>query len=37
MKKVLAWSLLAMVVGVPAIAFAANAAGFSLGCCPLCP
>jgi hypothetical protein len=37
MKKFLSWSLLALALGVPAVALAANAAGLSLGCCPLCP
>jgi hypothetical protein len=37
MKKFLSWSLLALALGIPAVAMAANAAGFSLGCCPLCP
>ncbi len=34
MKRIMTWSLLALVLGVPAVALAANAAGFS--CCPFC-
>lgn len=37
MKRKLGWLTFALAFGLPAIAFAADQAGFSLGCCPFCP
>jgi hypothetical protein len=37
MKKLMTYSLLAFVLGVPALALAATGAGFGPGCCPFCP